>query len=123
MDIPALLDSIHNQIFDPARLPVAVAAIVVVAVTGVLTGPLFGNANPLFWRSVDFLFGHARAADFALDQGKHVEQRLGTVADIAFAGRGVVRLAPEPGRIPERPRGAGGACDDIGLIDSLTITR
>lgn len=57
MDIPALLDSIHHQIFDPARLPVAVAAIVVVAVTGVLTGPLFGNANPLFWRSVDFLFG------------------------------------------------------------------
>ncbi len=57
MDIPALLDSIHNQIFDPARLPVAVAAIVVVAVIGVLTGPLFGNANPLFWRSVDFLFG------------------------------------------------------------------
>ena len=57
MDFPALIQGIHDQIFDPARLPVAVGAILIVCVIGVLTGPLFGNANPLFWRTVDFLFG------------------------------------------------------------------
>lgn len=48
---------IHEQIFDPARLPVAVAALLIVSIIGVIAGPLFGNANPLFWRSIDFLFG------------------------------------------------------------------
>lgn len=57
MDPVAFLQTIHDQIFDPARLPVAVCAILIVCVIGVLTGPLFGNANPVFWRSVDFLFG------------------------------------------------------------------
>lgn len=48
---------LHSQIFDPDRLPVAAAALGVVALLGALTGPLAGNANPLFWRTVDFLFG------------------------------------------------------------------
>jgi len=56
-DIIGFFQTLHEQIFDPARLPVAAAAIVIVALIGVMTGPLFGNANPLFWRTVDFLFG------------------------------------------------------------------
>ncbi|MFA5592235.1 MAG: cobalamin biosynthesis protein [Micavibrio sp.] len=51
---PAML---HEQIFDPARLPVAVCAILLVSAMGVLAGPLGGNANPLFWRAADLLFG------------------------------------------------------------------
>lgn len=48
---------LHAQIFDPARLPVAVCALLIVSFVGVITGPLGGNANPLFWRTIDFLFG------------------------------------------------------------------
>ncbi len=57
MDLTALYQQMHDQIFDPARLPVAVAALLIVCVIGVVTGPLGANAAPLFWRSVDFLFG------------------------------------------------------------------
>lgn len=48
---------LHSQIFDPARLPVAASALFLVIILGVVFGPLFGNANPIFWRAVDFLFG------------------------------------------------------------------
>jgi adenosylcobinamide-phosphate synthase len=51
------IGAIHAQIFDPARLPVAVCAALIVCIVGVLSGALFGNANPIFWRTVDFLFG------------------------------------------------------------------
>ncbi len=56
-DPVAILQDLHAQIFDPNRLPVAVAAILIVSVIGVASGPIGGNANPLFWRTVDFLFG------------------------------------------------------------------
>ncbi len=56
-DIPSLLAELHAQIFDPARLPVAVCAIMIVCLVGIISGPLFGNANPIFWRAIDFLFG------------------------------------------------------------------
>lgn len=52
-----IIQNIHAQIFDPERLPVAVIAVATVCVLGVLFGALGGNANPLFWRTVDFLFG------------------------------------------------------------------
>jgi len=55
--IIVFLDNLHAQIFDPERLPVAVIALTLVSVPGVLFGALGGNANPLFWRTVDFLFG------------------------------------------------------------------
>lgn len=48
---------IHEQIFDPARLPVAVISVLIVVFGGLVFGPLGGNANPFIWRVVDFLFG------------------------------------------------------------------
>ncbi len=51
------LQDIHSHIFDPNRLPVAVAALLVAIVAGMITGPLAGNAVPLFWRVIDILFG------------------------------------------------------------------
>lgn len=57
MDFSAYLVQLHTYIFDPTRLPVAVAAFFIVVMVGLVTGPLGGNANPLVWRSVDFLFG------------------------------------------------------------------
>lgn len=52
-----LFFALHSQIFDPERLPAAIAAILIVSIIGVITGPFAGNANPVLWRTVDFLFG------------------------------------------------------------------
>lgn len=57
MDFQALFYHLHTQIFDADRLPVAVAALLLVSCIGVLTGALAGNSYPLFWRVVSFLFG------------------------------------------------------------------
>lgn len=57
MDISRLFEEVHAYIFDPARLPVAAVAVFVVGVVGILTGPLGSNANPIFWRAADMLFG------------------------------------------------------------------
>lgn len=57
MNIPALLQYLHAQIFDSSRLPVAVCSLFIVILVGAVTGPLGGNANPVFWRSLSFLFG------------------------------------------------------------------
>lgn len=56
-NIQEFVARLHEQIFDPSRLPVAACAVLVVSLVGIMSGPLFGNANPVFWRSVDFLFG------------------------------------------------------------------
>lgn len=57
MDLTALYQELHSQIFNPDRLPVAVCALLVVSMGGALIGPFGGNANPLFWRAIDILFG------------------------------------------------------------------
>ncbi len=57
LDISTIYDQLHAQVFDPDRLPVAVAAILIVSLIGAITGPFGGNANPLLWRAADFLFG------------------------------------------------------------------
>ncbi len=49
--------NLHAMIFHPDRIPVAIAALAVVAVIGMVIGPLAGNANPLLWRLMDMLFG------------------------------------------------------------------
>jgi adenosylcobinamide-phosphate synthase len=44
-------------LFDPARLPVALAALGLTAFIGVLTGPLASNGMPFYWVALDRLFG------------------------------------------------------------------
>jgi adenosylcobinamide-phosphate synthase len=61
MDVSALFYDLHAQIFSPDRLPVAATALVIVSLIGVATGALGGNANPLIWRTADFLFGRLGA--------------------------------------------------------------
>jgi adenosylcobinamide-phosphate synthase len=58
-DLPQFLADIHARLFDPDRLPLAVSAILLVALGGVLAGPLKGNAQPFFWLMIDKLFGRA----------------------------------------------------------------
>ena len=55
--ITEIFAAAHAHVFDPARLPVAVCAMLLVILGGLLFGAGGGNANPLFWRAIDFLFG------------------------------------------------------------------
>ena len=48
---------IHSQIMDPSRFPVAVLALVLAAIVGVITGPMHGNANSFIWLVVEKIFG------------------------------------------------------------------
>ena len=53
-----IYQTIHAMIFDADRIPYALAAVLVVMVAGLITGPQFGNANPFFWAVVDKIFGY-----------------------------------------------------------------
>ncbi len=48
---------IHGQIIDPARLPIAMAALALVTLWGMMRGALGGNAQPLFWHFIEIIFG------------------------------------------------------------------
>lgn len=58
-DLPRVIAGMEFRLCDPNRLPLAVAALMLTACAGALTGPLKGNAQPLLWVIVDFLFGRA----------------------------------------------------------------
>jgi adenosylcobinamide-phosphate synthase len=55
--IVSYFNTLHAQIMDPDRLPLAITAITVAAILGVITGPLAGNANPFLWLVYDKIFG------------------------------------------------------------------
>lgn len=48
---------LQNFMIDPDRIPVAMLAIMLVTVVGMVTGPMHGNANPFLWKVVNGLFG------------------------------------------------------------------
>ncbi|HEY0901716.1 MAG TPA: cobalamin biosynthesis protein [Micavibrio sp.] len=67
-----LPDVAPGALIDPDRIYTAMGAVILCAVVGMVTGPLWGNANPLIWKLVEALFGrvgtkldrpHRRAAD------------------------------------------------------------
>ena len=47
----------HAQIMDGDRIPLALAAILLTLVIGLIIGPIAGNANPLLWLIIDKIFG------------------------------------------------------------------
>jgi len=49
--------SIHEAIFDPSRLPLAIIAILLVTLLGMMRGALGGNAMPFYWHIVEIFFG------------------------------------------------------------------
>ncbi len=67
----------HANLFDPERIPIAVAAIILSAVIGMITGPIAGNANPLFWQVIDRLFGKV---------GDKLDKPNRSHADLVFRG-------------------------------------
>ena len=55
--MPDFLIQLHEYVMDADRVPFLVASIVVTFVCGLVTGPLAGNANPLFWLFYDVFLG------------------------------------------------------------------
>lgn len=48
---------IHSILLDPARFSIILAAMLLTAIVGIVTGPMHGNANPFFWKVINILFG------------------------------------------------------------------
>lgn len=66
-DLPG---NLHEYLFDPTRLPTAMAAIVIVLLAGMVRGAFAGNATPLFWHFIDKLFGSLGARMDKTDRPK-----------------------------------------------------
>jgi adenosylcobinamide-phosphate synthase len=74
-NLASYFSTLHSHIMDPDRIPLAITAIVLAAILGVITGPVAGNANPLLWFFYDKILGgfgerldrvHRSTADLAL---------------------------------------------------------
>lgn len=51
------LNNFRDSIFTPDRLLIAIAAIIMVTVIGMVRGPLGGYATPFYWHFIDLVFG------------------------------------------------------------------
>lgn len=75
--LPEFIASIHEHIFDPARLPIAIAALVLSVLLGAVLGPVGGSANPVLWRFLDGLLGGL---------GRRLDRADRDEADLIFRG-------------------------------------
>lgn len=71
------LSHLHSLIFDPARIPPAIAAILAAVFVGMITGPVAGNANPFYWLAVDKIFGGF---------GDRLDRKHRPASDLMFRG-------------------------------------
>lgn len=62
---------------DTDRIPEMIMVIVVCAIVGMITGPLMGNANPLFWNVLSGFFGGF---------GDKIDRKTRPYADLMFRG-------------------------------------
>lgn len=67
----------YEQIFIEDRLPVAVMALVLVSIVGLIAGPLGHFAAPLYWRVIDIFSGKT---------GNKMDKPGRTVGDLALRG-------------------------------------
>jgi len=67
----------HASFLEPDRIPVAIAAIVLCVVVGMITGPLAANANAFFWFVIDRIFGRI---------GDKMDKPSRPQADLLFRG-------------------------------------
>lgn len=67
----------HTTLIDPSRLPVAVFAILLCAVLGMITGPMHGNANPFYWVLTNGLVG---------ELGKRLDRTQRHAGDLMMRG-------------------------------------
>jgi adenosylcobinamide-phosphate synthase len=57
VDIIEFISEFHNDVFDPSRISVIVGAWLLCVTVGMVSGPMFGQANPLWWIFVNATFG------------------------------------------------------------------
>ena len=67
----------HISLIDPSRIPVAVLALVLVAIVGTITGAARSNANPFFWSLADGVFGSI---------GARLDRKERKAGDLVFRG-------------------------------------
>lgn len=67
----------HEHVLDPDRFPIAMLAMLLVAVVGVVTGPSHGNINPWYWALVNKLFGGF---------GARLDRKERKASDLLFRG-------------------------------------
>lgn len=67
----------HASFMDTGRIPPILMAMLLCVVMGMITGPLAGNANPLFWRVLDVIFGNF---------GEKLDRKSRARADLMFRG-------------------------------------
>jgi adenosylcobinamide-phosphate synthase len=82
-NITAYFNTLHSEIMDPDRIPIAILAIVLAAILGVITGPLASNANPFFWFLIDKVLGGF---------GDKLDKVKRGVADLAMRGFAITVL-------------------------------
>lgn len=56
-NIKKLIEDFYAQVFEPERLLIAMVALGIVTIIGLVRGPLGGMATPFFWHLVDIAFG------------------------------------------------------------------
>lgn len=69
--------SLQNYMYDPDRVYTAMAALLLVTVVGMITGPMHGNANPFLWKLVNGVFGGI---------GGRLDRLQRPAADLSFRG-------------------------------------
>lgn len=67
----------NNELLEPDRLPVAMAAWLLAGIIGMITGPMHGNANPFVWMLYDKTFGKL---------GGRLDKRERDASDLLFRG-------------------------------------
>jgi adenosylcobinamide-phosphate synthase len=71
------ITELHSQILDPERFPIAMFAMLLTAIIGMITGPMHGNANPFFWKIINLFFGGI---------GKRLDRIERKASDLMFRG-------------------------------------
>lgn len=75
---------IIGEIGSEDRLLTAIMAVLLVAVAGLLTGPLKGNANPLLWNVIDRLFGSVARKTYNVDRSPSSLKFRGTIFTVLY---------------------------------------
>ncbi len=70
-------EQLHAYIIDADRIVPLLCAILLTVVIGMITGPMFGNANPLLWGVFDKIFGRV---------GDRIDKPKRKKSDLVFRG-------------------------------------